>query len=101
MYRHVCTMYVQRIYNAIVRQQSYMVYKFLEMCIHVHVYTFLRQMFIRVCTWYVHDMYFQRYTHVCTSFKCVCTRIYMYIRDLNHIHMYIQSTNMYVQSLCN
>ncbi len=34
VHRHVCIMYVPRIYNARVHQQTYMVYTFLEMYIH-------------------------------------------------------------------
>ncbi len=64
-------------------------------------------MYIRVtvCTWYVHGMYIQvqRYKRVsswCTSLRRVCTCIYICIRVLNHINMYIQCTNLYIKGLC-
>ena len=77
--------------------------------IHVHVYTIMiLKKYKRVCTLYVHGMYNERYKHVCTLFRRVftlfrrvCTSINTYIRVLNHINMYIQCTNLYMQVLCS
>jgi hypothetical protein len=58
------------------------------------------EMYVHVCTWYVHGMYIPRYKHVCTLalFRHVCTCLYHYIQVLNHVNMYIQScTNLYIK----
>jgi hypothetical protein len=62
----------------------------------VHVYTCL-QMYIHVCTLYVHGMYILRYKLVFTLFRRVCTCLYYYVHVLNHINMYIQCTNLYIE----
>jgi hypothetical protein len=63
---------------------------------YIHVYTFL-QMYIHVCTWYVHGMYIPGYKRVCTSFRHVCTCLYYYVQFLNHTNMYIQCINLYIK----
>jgi hypothetical protein len=42
-------------------------------------------------------MYIQRYKHVYTLFRQLGTCLYNYIQVLNHVNMYIQCTNMYIE----
>ena len=60
------------------------------------VQTYL-EIYIHVCTLYIHGMYIPRYKHVCTSFRHVCTCSYYYVQVLNHVNMYIQCTNLYIK----
>ncbi len=63
------------------------IWKIMNMYIHVHT---ILQMYVHVCTWYVQCMYKALHKHVCTLFRHVCTRLYVYVLILNSMNSHYQ-----------
>ncbi len=95
--------------HTIVHQLTDMVHTFLEMYRHVCTCLYISQIvYVYTCpymvrTWYVHSEVWTC-TYIVQTCMYMCYDVYtrmMYIRDSNDINMYIQCTNVYMQSLCS
>ncbi len=93
VYRHVCTMYVQCMYNAIGQQLTDMVYTILEKHKHVHTCIYIsfklnvQTRMYMVRTWYVHSawhtcMYIVQTGMYIMMFILLCSRFESY----KHVH---------------